>query len=125
MGLKLFYGTLTVVPHDAPELEGSSFVEHARTAPAYRLFSVDGFPGLVEAPEGGVAIDVQVWEVPDERWRALLVDEPPEYYGAAVELEDGRLIETVLAPADYVNAGGGVDVSMHGSWRAYKAATSS
>ena len=62
--------------------------------------------------------------MPDERWRALLVGEPPEYYGTTVELEDGRLIETVVAPSDYVAAGGGVDVSAHGSWRAYKAAAS-
>jgi allophanate hydrolase len=120
MGLKLFYGTLTLLASDAPLLEGSRLVERVRTAPEYRLFSLDDFPAMVEAGGNGVSIEAQIWEVPDARWEAILVDEPPEYYAAAIELEDGRHIESLLAPADHVAARGGVDISSSGSWRAYK-----
>ena len=76
MGLKLFYGTLTLLASDAPLLEGSRLVERVRTAPEYRLFSLDDFPAMVEAGGNGVSIEAQIWEVPDARWEAILVDEP-------------------------------------------------
>ena len=121
MALKLFYGTLTLVPHEAPELEGATFVEAVRTAPKYRLFSLDEFPALLEH-ERGVSIDGELWEVPDGRWQALLLDEPPGYYVAQIELDDGRLIDGMAPPAEAV-AARGVDVSRFGSWKAYKAAS--
>ena len=122
MSLKLFYGTLTLLPRDAPELEGATFVERVRTAPRYRLFSLDDFPALLEQAEGGVSIDGEIWEVPDARWQALLLDEPPGYYVAAIELEDGRRIDSMAPPVDDV-AARGVDVSSYGSWKGYKAAS--
>ena len=36
-----------------------------------------------------------------------------------VALEDGRRVETMLGPRDWVDARGGLDVSAHGSWKAY------
>lgn len=116
---KLFYGTLTVASPGEALLEGANFVERTRTAPRYRLFSLGGFPVLVEDYESGRAIDVQVWEVPDERWKRILEQEPPEMVPGSVALEDGRRVETMLGPRDWVDARGGLDVSAHGSWRAY------
>lgn len=121
MGRKLFYGTLTVAEPGDALLEGASFLEHARTAPRYRLFSLDGFPVLVEEAEDGRSIDAQVWEVPAELWARILESEPPEMVHGAVELDDGRLIETLLGTPDFVAASGGLDVSEHGSWKAYRA----
>ena len=121
MGLKLLYGTLTLVSHGAPELEGATFVEQVRTAPRYRLFSLDDFPALLERHENGVSIAAEIWEVPDGRWQALLLDEPPGYYVAAIELEDGRRIDGMAPPAELV-AARGMDVSSYGSWKAYRAA---
>ena len=122
MGRKLFYGMLTVAPPGEALLEGASFVEQARTAPRYRLFSLDGFPVLVEDAEGGRSLAVQVWEVPDELWAAILESEPPEMVAAAVELDDGRLVVTLLGTPDFVSGRGGVEVSEYGSWAAYRAA---
>jgi Gamma-glutamyl cyclotransferase, AIG2-like len=121
---RLFYGTMTVAPPGEALLERASFVEEARTAPRYRLFSLSGFPVLVEDHKSGCAIDVQVWDVPDDRWQRILEDEPPELVPGDVALEDGRRVKTMLGPREWVDARGGVDVSAHGSWRAYLAAES-
>jgi allophanate hydrolase len=121
---RLFYGTMTVAPPGEALLEGASFVEETTTAPRYRLFSLGGFPVLVEDHESGRAINVQVWEVPDDRWQRILEDEPPEMVPGDVALEDGRRVETMLGPREWVDARGGVDVSAHGGWRAYLAAES-
>jgi gamma-glutamylcyclotransferase (GGCT)/AIG2-like uncharacterized protein YtfP len=116
---KLFYGTLTVAPPGEALLEGANFVEQTSTAPGYRLFSLGGFPVLVEDHESGCAIDVHVWEVPDDRWGEILEHEPPEMVPGRVVLADGRRVETMLGPRDWVDARGGLDVSAHGSWKAY------
>jgi len=118
MGLKLFYGTLTLLPHEAPELEGATFVERVRTAPRYRLFSLDDFPALLEQGDGGFHIDAEIWDVSETRWQELLLQEPPEYYVFPIELEDGRRVDGVTAPPELVTSRG-VDVSSHRSWKEY------
>ena len=65
---------------------------------------------------------VQVWEVPDELWASIVASEPPEMVPAAVELENGRRVETLLGTRELVSARGGVDVSAYGGWAAYRAA---
>jgi gamma-glutamylcyclotransferase (GGCT)/AIG2-like uncharacterized protein YtfP len=116
---KLFYGTMTVAPPGEALLEDANFVEHTSTASGYRLFSLGGFPVLVEDQESGCPIDVQVWEVPDDRWKEILEHEPPELVPGSVALADGRRVETMLGPRNWVDACGGLDVSAHGSWKAY------
>lgn len=122
MARKLFYGTLTVAPPGEALLEGANFVEGTRTAQGYRLFSLGGFPVLVEDHESLCAIDVQVWEVPDDRWKRILEQEPSEMVPGSVALKDGRHVGTMLGPLEWVEARGGLDVSAYGSWRAYLAA---
>ena len=110
---------MTVAPPGEALLEGANFVEQMSTAPSYRLFSLGGFPVLVEDQESGCEIDVQVWEVPDDRWEEILEQEPPEMVPGKVALADGRRVETMLGPREWVDARGGLDVSAHRSWRAY------
>jgi allophanate hydrolase len=117
---RLFYGTLTVAPPGEAMLEGAAFAEAATTAPRYRLFSLDGFPVLVEDADGGRAIGVQVWEVPDELWQTIVTSEPEEMTHAAIELEDGRHVETLVGSLEFVTAQGGVEVTHYGSWKAYR-----
>jgi hypothetical protein len=120
---KVFYGTLTVAPPDDALLEGAHFVESSRTAPRYRLFSLEGFPTLVEDASRGRSIEVQIWEVPDDRWARILESEPADMVPGTVELEDGRRVETLLGTPEFVAARNGVDVSEHGSWKAYREAS--
>jgi hypothetical protein len=96
-----------------------------RTAPRYRLFSLDGFPVLVEDAEHGRSLGAQVWEVADPRWSRIVESEPPEMTAASVELDDGRLIETLVGPLDWLEASGALDVTNFGSWKAYREAESS
>lgn len=119
-GLKLFYGTLTVAEPAAALLEGASFVEQVRTAPRYRLFSLSGFPVLVEDVAAGRAIGAQVWQVPAALWADIVASEPPEMTGQAVELEDGRRVETLVGSLAFVEARMGAEVTEHGSWKAYR-----
>ena len=120
MGLKLFYGTLTVEPPAAESLEGAAFVEKVRTAPRYRLFSLDGFPVLVDDAEAASPLDTQIWEVPDELWAGFAASEPPLMVQDVVDLDHGRGIETLLGTIPFVEELGGVEVTSYGSWRAYR-----
>ncbi len=115
MPLKLAYGLLTVSgQQDA--IPGASFVEDAITASHYRLFDLDGFPVLVEDLAGGRAIAVQVWDIPDDAWQGIVDAEPPEMVFAAVELDDGRTVPTMLGTDEFVASHEGTDVSEYGSW---------
>lgn len=96
-----------------------------RTAPRYRLFSLAGFPVLVEDAAEGRSLDAQVWEVTDELWARIVESEPSEMTPAAVELDDGRSVETLVGPLTWLESGGAVEVSGYGSWRAYREAESS
>lgn len=120
MARKLFYGTLTVAEPAEALLEGASFVEQVSTAPRYRLFSLSGFPVLVEDADCGRAIGAQVWQVPAELWAVIVASEPPEMMHHAVELDDGRRVETLVGSLAFVVAQMGVEVTEHGSWRAYR-----
>jgi Gamma-glutamyl cyclotransferase, AIG2-like len=117
--LRLFYGLLTVASDSVAKPGGATFVEDARTAPRYRLFSLDGFPVLVEAVEDGAAISVQVWEVPERDWEEIVASEPPEMIAASVDLDDGRQVATLLGTRSWVESKGAVDVTGHGSWAQY------
>jgi gamma-glutamylcyclotransferase (GGCT)/AIG2-like uncharacterized protein YtfP len=123
LGLKLFYGTLTVAPPGEALLEGATFVEQVQTAPRYRLFDLDGFPVLVEDAEAGRSLAAQIWEVPDEQWAGIVASEPSEMVAAAVELAGGRHVETLLGTIPFVQAQGGLEVTAHGSWKAYRQAS--
>lgn len=118
-GRRLFYGTLTVAEPGEALLEGASFVEEVRTAPHYRLFSLSGFPVLVDDPSGR-SLAAQVWHVPAELWETIVASEPPEMTPHAVELDDGRRVETLVGTLAFVEARGGVEVTEHGGWRAYR-----
>jgi gamma-glutamylcyclotransferase (GGCT)/AIG2-like uncharacterized protein YtfP len=44
---------------------GATFVRETRTEPVYRLWSIDdAYPAMIRVKEGGVAVAVEVWQVP-------------------------------------------------------------
>jgi gamma-glutamylcyclotransferase (GGCT)/AIG2-like uncharacterized protein YtfP len=99
-------------------LDGAEFVEEARTAPSYRIFSIgDVHPGMFEVAEGGVSIPGEIYRVPDEVWRRVEAGEPPGLYRGPVKLADGRVVPGILYPREL--AKGHRDISEHGGWRAY------
>ena len=107
---------------DHGNLGSATFVRETKTAPRYRLHSVeDKHPGIYEVAEGGVAIAGEVYELTDEQHRALLASEPPNLYEAPIELEDGTQANAMLYPRELIEQRGYRDVSEYGGWTAYKA----
>ena len=57
------YGTLKRGGENAGSLAGQRYLGEARTLPEYRLYGLDGYPGMVAASEGGLSIAGEIWEV--------------------------------------------------------------
>jgi hypothetical protein len=108
---------------DEAERHGLRPLGEARTAPRYRLLSVeDRWAALVEDEEAGIHVPGRLFEVSDdERWEALLAGEPPGLLQRPVALEDGR--EGVTAAfADESAQARARDITSYGGFVAYLAA---
>jgi gamma-glutamylaminecyclotransferase len=57
------YGTLKRGSRNHRLLQDQRFVGAARTPPAFRLYQLDGYPGMVAAAEDGRSIEGEIWEV--------------------------------------------------------------
>ena len=80
-------------------LEGAEFVGAVRTAPRYRIHSIDDVhPGMYEVSSGGVSVEGELYRVPDEVWRRVEEGEPEHLYRGPVHLEDGRVVPGILYP---------------------------
>jgi AGZA family xanthine/uracil permease-like MFS transporter len=100
-------------------LEGATFLEATSTAPVYRIHSIgDVHPGMYEVAEGGVSVEGELYEVPDEVWQRVEAGEPPGLYRGPVKLADGRVVPGILYPREMAE-GRHPDISQHGGWRAY------
>jgi gamma-glutamylcyclotransferase (GGCT)/AIG2-like uncharacterized protein YtfP len=109
---------------DHGNLGAARFVREAKTKPLYRLHSVeDRHPGIYEVSEGGVAVAGEVYEMSDEQHASLLASEPPNLYEAPIQLEDGTSVSAMLYPRSVIEERGYADISHHGGWAAFKAAT--
>ena len=100
---------------------GATFAREARTAPAYRLWSIDDrHPAMIRVASGGAAIAVEVWAVPPEGLAAILLQEPPGLCIGKVTLADGEEVLGVLG--EPLLCEGQREITAHGGWRAYLAA---
>lgn len=101
-------------------LDGAEFLEATSTAPVYRLYSIgDVHPGMYEVDEGGVAVEGELYRMPDEVWRRVEAGEPPGLYRGPVKLADGRVVPGILFPREMAQ-GKHLDISDYGSWRRYR-----
>jgi gamma-glutamylcyclotransferase (GGCT)/AIG2-like uncharacterized protein YtfP len=106
-------------------LDGAEFLEEARTAPIYRLHSIDDrHPGMYEVADGGVSVAGEIYLVPDRVWRRVEAGEPPHLYCGPVRLADGRKISGILYPRELAE-GRHPDISKYADWRAYMGAARS
>lgn len=103
---------------------GCRLIERTTTAPRYRLFALPGTappkPGLARVDEGGAAIALEVYEMPQADIGSFLSLVPPPLALGSVQLADGRWVKGfVCEPA---GLSGALDISAHGGWRAWLAA---
>lgn len=104
-----------------PNLAGAEFVAAARTQPRYRLFSInDVHPGMHEVEEGGVAVNGEIYRLPQEVWQRVEAGEPPGLYCGLVHLDDGRSLPGILFHRASLTPQHR-DISLYGDWRAYTA----
>lgn len=100
-------------------LDGAKFLGEARTAPRYRLYSIDDIhPAMFEVEEGGVSVAGEIYRVSEEIWARIEAGEPPGLYRGAVRLMNGRDIDGILYPRELAE-GKHRDISEFGDWRAY------
>ena len=98
------------------------FEREAWTAPLYRLWSIDDVhPAMLRVSSGGRAIAVEIWRVPPAGIAAILLTEPDGLCVGRVVLDDGTEVLGVLAEPALVE--GQREITEHGGWRAYVAAT--
>jgi len=101
---------------------GAVFDHEAQTAPCYRLWSIDdAHPAMLRASSGGSSIAVEIWRVPPEAIATILLTEPEGLCVGRLLLDDGTDILGVLAEPALVE--GQREITEHGGWRAYLAAT--
>ncbi len=100
---------------------GARLLGATRSAPDYQLYALAGGPplrpGMVRVTEGGVAIEVEVWELPSAELGSFLTGIPAPLGLGKVQLEDGRW-ETGFICEPY-GLEGAQDISAFGGWRAY------
>lgn len=91
------------------------------TAPRYRLYALPGTvppkPGLVRSEEGGAAIALEVWAMPQRAVGSFLALIPPPLGLGSVELADGRFVHGFLCESHAL--AGAREITALGGWRAY------
>jgi allophanate hydrolase len=102
---------------------GAVLREATRTAPHYRLYALPGTqppkPGLQRVAEGGCAIELEVWDMPQAELGSFLALIPPPLGLGSVQMADGGYVHGFLCEAHAL--AGAKDISAHGGWRAYLA----
>jgi hypothetical protein len=104
---------------------GLTFVEEARTAPKYRLYSIDDrHAALVEDEEHGISVPGEIVEIPDERWDEILASEPSAVTQEPVELLDGRVVTAAVGDPGDAAFARARDITEYGGFAAYLRARS-
>lgn len=118
MNTRVFvYGTLLRGESNERFLRSARLVGAARTRPAFTLYDLGAFPGLVEG--GSVAVTGEVYEVSEETLAALdrLEGHPTFYRRTAITLDGGALASAYLLPLHHVEGRAAIP---GGCWRTYR-----
>jgi gamma-glutamylcyclotransferase (GGCT)/AIG2-like uncharacterized protein YtfP len=98
---------------------GAIFVCETTTAPVYRLWSIgDRYPAMLRVATGGVAIAVEVWDVPAAGLGVLLEQEPPGLCMGKVTLANGETVLGILG--EPISCENQHEITQWGGWRAYQ-----
>jgi len=97
---------------------GARFHCEARTAPVYRIWSInDEHPAMVRVKSGGAAVDLEIWAVPSAGLAAILLAEPPGLSIGKVQLSDGAEVLGVLG--EPILCEDQPEITQYGGWRGY------
>lgn len=97
---------------------GATFERDARTEPSYRLWTIDdNYPAMIQVRTGGVAVAVEVWQVPLAGLGIILSQEPPGLAIGKVKLHDGEEVLGVIG--EPLTVDGKKEITQYGGWRAY------
>ena len=100
---------------------GASFAFEARTADAYRLWSIcDRNPAMIRVLPGtkpSTKVDVEVWRVPSSGLASVLLKEPEGLSIGKVTLDDGQVVLGVIGEPALVE--GMKEITEYGGWRNY------
>ncbi|MHC8321851.1 allophanate hydrolase [Pseudomonas sp. GB2N2] len=100
---------------------GATLVETTLSSPDYQLYALAGGPpfrpGMVRVKDGGVAIAVEVWELPSSELGSFLTGIPAPLGLGKVQLADGRWESGFIC--EQYGLEGAVNISHLGGWRAY------
>ncbi|EPR28400.1 allophanate hydrolase [Anoxybacillus geothermalis] len=97
---------------------GARFVCEARTAAKYQLFRLPtqpAKPGLIKKREGGSAIQLEIWEMPIDRFGAFVASIPSPLSIGKVELEDGSEVPGFICEPYIVEEA--EDITTFGGWK--------
>lgn len=98
---------------------GAVFIREDRTAPIYRLWSInDRYPGMLRTSEGNAqAIELEIWDLDEAGLVRVLEQEPAGLTIGRVVLEAGNEVLGVLAEPYLVE--GRQEITRYGGWRGY------
>ena len=103
---------------------GGRLLMATRSAANYRLYALPGAgvrrPGLVRGAAGS-AIELEVWELPAAAFGAFVAGIPAPLGIGAIELESGDTVQGFVC--ENYAAQNAEDITSHGGWRHYLAAT--
>jgi len=97
MTLVFVYGTLKRGGVNHAWIEAQQFVAEARTVPAYRMYDLGGYPGMVRSADG-ISIQGEIWSVDEAGLAQLDVLEDTaggEYERVVVPLEGEHATQQV------------------------------
>lgn len=93
-------------------------VSITKTAPVYRMFALDEKrPGLVRVPEGGAALELEVWRIPETEAGSFLDGIPAPLGLGRILLDDSSDVCGFLC--EQIATGDKPDITEHGGWRAW------
>lgn len=100
---------------------GARLIETTYSSKDYKLYALAGGPplrpGMLRVAEGGVAIEVEVWELPSRELGSFLTGIPAPLGLGKVQLADGRWESGFIC--EPYGLEGATDISHLGGWRAY------
>ncbi|MCG4451701.1 allophanate hydrolase [Pseudomonas sp. MMS21-TM103] len=100
---------------------GATLVQATQSSPDYQLYALAGGPpfrpGMLRVAEGGVAIAVEVWELPSSELGSFLTGIPAPLGLGKVQLADGQWLSGFIC--EPYGLQGAEDISHFGGWRAY------